>query len=395
MPDPAPDENETPATSIPVENFQSGKHVLNEWLPLLENGVIVATGATTPERQQFLCKQWLPIKLDATARDVLKNCTKDDWEELKVELQSLLIDPHEKYKWRINKNSIKWDGKESFHALATRVKNAVMIHEKQANWEDEFFFRFRAALPQIYRQEIDLGCDEDAMSIDNAKKIALRLQTSLADQGPAVAQSSAGTAGASAAAVFHDDLDALEVSFKACRLQMNELQSELQQLNIYSFSDRHHDDDHARRPPRDREGRHDGRHPHGPHDNRQSSSDSDDDERHPRRRRNDRGRHDGRHPRDYVDNHRPRDHAKRHSQYSSRHYNDRQRDYDDRHRNYDDRHRDYDDRHRDYDSRHRDYDGRSRDYDNRSRCYDSRRDDDRSHRYNNHRGNSDSSSDDD
>ncbi|MEE3023414.1 MAG: hypothetical protein VX367_12555, partial [SAR324 cluster bacterium] len=142
MPDPAPDANETPATSIPVENYQSGVHVLSEWLPLLESGVIVATGATTPACQQFLCKQWLPIKLDATARDVLKNCTKDDWEELKVELQSLLIDPQEKYKWRINKNSIKWDGKESFHALASRVKNAVMIHEKQANWEDEFFFRF-------------------------------------------------------------------------------------------------------------------------------------------------------------------------------------------------------------------------------------------------------------
>ena len=254
MPDPAPDANETPATSIPVENFQSGKHVLSEWLPLLENGVTVATGATTPARLQFLCKQWLPIKLDATSRDVLKNCIKDDWEELKIELQSLLIDPQEKYKWRINKNSIKWDGKESFHALATRVKNAVMIHEKQANWEDEFFFRFRGALPQIYRQEIDLGCDEDAMSIDNAKKIALRLQTSLADQGPV--SSSAVTAGASAAAVFHNGLDALETSFKACRLQMNGLQSELQQLSHQSSTNRDHDG-HARHPPRDRDGRRD------------------------------------------------------------------------------------------------------------------------------------------
>ena len=153
MPDPAPDANETPATSIPVENYQSGVHVMSEWLPLLESGVIVATGATTPDRQNFLCRQWLPLKLDAAARDVLKSCTKDDWNELKVELQSLLIHPQEKYNWRINKDSIKWDGKESFHALATRVKNAVMIHEKPANWEDEFFFRFRGALPQEYRQE--------------------------------------------------------------------------------------------------------------------------------------------------------------------------------------------------------------------------------------------------
>ena len=58
-------------------------------------------------------------------------------------MKDLLIDEVEIYKWRAMKSQILWDGKESFQALATRVKRTVDKYEKEltnASKEWAYFF---------------------------------------------------------------------------------------------------------------------------------------------------------------------------------------------------------------------------------------------------------------
>ena len=230
---------ERTVTSIPCENFRSGIDDPADWFEIYESALVVATGVTDALRKLFLLKTWLPLKLDARARDVYKNCTKTTWEELKAEFIGLLIDPQEKYRWRAGQNPIVWDGVESFHALASRVRSAVKKHEKPANWEDEFFNKFRGALPHNFRKAIDLGCDEDELTIDNAKKCALRLQTALADkekEGPAVEKSVAFSGAAMSDDRDRDRLKGLEMNFQEMSLQMSNLASDVQKLTEGSLA---------------------------------------------------------------------------------------------------------------------------------------------------------------
>ena len=126
---------ERPATSIPVDVFRSDHDDFGEWIQLFENAVVLATHAAD-DRKHELFRQWLPIKLDTRARDVYRNCTKEDWDDLKTEFRNLLIDPQEKYNWQARRTTIVWDGRESFHSLATRVKQSVNLYENPAVWEE-------------------------------------------------------------------------------------------------------------------------------------------------------------------------------------------------------------------------------------------------------------------
>ena len=243
---------ERTVTSIPCENFRSGIDDPADWFEIYESALVVATGVTNAARKLFLLKTWLPLKLDARARDVYKNCTKTTWDELKAEFIGLLIDPQERYRWRAGQNPIVWDGVESFHALASRVRSAVKKHEKQANWEDEFFSKFRGALPHNYRKAIDLGCDEDELTMDKAKKCALRLQTALADKeknGPAAEKSVAFSGAAMSDDRDRDRLKGLEMNFQEMSLLMNNLSSDFKKLADASLSSM---EDRRRSPSRGR-----------------------------------------------------------------------------------------------------------------------------------------------
>ena len=73
------------------------------------------------DAEEFLYKQWLPLKFDETASSHLESIESDEWPEIKEQLSELLIDPHERMRWRARQTTIKWDGKESLHTLATRI----------------------------------------------------------------------------------------------------------------------------------------------------------------------------------------------------------------------------------------------------------------------------------
>ena len=128
----APEPNrERGASSIPCNDFQSGKDDFDSWIEKFETAVNVATNASE-DRKHPLYLMWLPLKLDEEARAVLKQVpAAATYTNTKALMKDLLIDEVEVYKWRAMKSQITWDGKESFQALSTRVKSAVDKYEKE------------------------------------------------------------------------------------------------------------------------------------------------------------------------------------------------------------------------------------------------------------------------
>ena len=187
---------EKAASSISVKDFDSNTDDFDEWIELFEDSVVLATNPQTLARRHELYLQWLKQKLDAPARAVLKQipagtayASAGDVKGVKEQLQELLIDPHAVYKWQAMKTKITWDQKESFQELATRVKRAVDKYDKDlddASKKRAYFFRFREALPKVYRNGIDVACRKDERTLENAKEIALAVQMTQDEEGAAL-----------------------------------------------------------------------------------------------------------------------------------------------------------------------------------------------------------------
>ena len=178
------------ASSIPVDSFRSGVDDLDEWFEIFENAVKLAMNPSSDDRKWQLCKSWLPIKLDSEARAVYKQIPSTlTYEQTKTQLKDRLVDPNEVYKWKAMKTQIVWDGKESFQALATRVKRAVDNYEKELDDNGKkwaYFFRFRESLPETpYQDYIDLSLTKQDRTIENAMELASRVKMTQRDKEPA------------------------------------------------------------------------------------------------------------------------------------------------------------------------------------------------------------------
>ena len=201
-PPPAMARAERATHSIGVDTFKTGVDDFNEWIDLFEKAVKLATNVRDEDSLHFLYKEWLPLKLDKEARALLIQASAVNWPALKVELKGLLVDPQEKYKWLAKKTTIKWNGKESFHALASKIKAAIDRYEKDMPneyKEREHFFRFRLALPKDYRDAIDMGCGETDRTIKKAVEMAQRTQMTQSDDTEAKSVDFAGASFAGAA----------------------------------------------------------------------------------------------------------------------------------------------------------------------------------------------------
>ena len=174
-------------SDIGCDKFKSGVDDFDEWVELFEKAVKLATKQSGDELKTSKL-DWLPLKLDRTARSILNQCKPPitdpptppyTWDELKDKLKDLLIDPMEKYKWQAKKTKLKWDGIESFDVLASRVTRTVNKYDKDLpddSKEREYFFRFREALPRDYQKAVDMGCSEHTRTLDKSKDIANRMR---------------------------------------------------------------------------------------------------------------------------------------------------------------------------------------------------------------------------
>ena len=172
--------DQRPAFSLACDKFNSEEDNFGVWVKLFEQAVTLAHNVTDEAEKKKLCLTWIGLWLDRNARAVLSQVVPADpenptWEETKSQLTTLLIDPHEKYNWKTGKTTIKWDGKESFHSLASRIQQNVDKFDPDCSKVQEYFCRFRMALPPDFQNAIDIGCrDEKEETIDEAKRIAYR-----------------------------------------------------------------------------------------------------------------------------------------------------------------------------------------------------------------------------
>ena len=220
------------ANSLPIETFNPEQDDFDEWIARLEMAIVLATNVTDNKRKDQLCRDWLSLKLDDRSRIILGNCKEKEWSKLKEELGNLLIDPQERYNWRARRSTITWDGRESFHVLAAKVKRAVDKFDPKSNKEQEYFFRFRDALPLEYRKAIDLGVAEDKQTIEEAKKIALRVQMASSDESEMGATAQPKNPVSFVGASFTDDgLGAVESAIKRLSIKVDDMDSEIERMH--------------------------------------------------------------------------------------------------------------------------------------------------------------------
>ena len=214
----------THASSLALKDFRYGEDDFDDWVVRFEGAVCLAHGTDDEAQKEGFCKKWLPLKLDETARSVSANVdlTKD-WKVIKAELSKLFVDPQERYNWFAGRDPIVWDGKESFHSLATRIKKRVEKYSLAGDKEKECFMWFRLALTTEYRKAIDVGCGEK-WDLAEAMKIAGRLR--LADGDAAAAASNEKTVKFTGAAMSDDRLKSLELAVQGMSLRLSNMEEE-------------------------------------------------------------------------------------------------------------------------------------------------------------------------
>ena len=172
---------EKPASSINCRDFNSSKDDFEYWIKKFEKAVKLATNVRddNPRELHYLYKEWLPLKLDETATSHLETIEveTEEWNAVKTKLADLLIDPHEKQKWKNRDVMIRWDGEEPLHSLATRIRRMVNKYGKRLPPDlrrDEYYTQFRNAFEWPLARIIDMTCPEGSQTIENAEDALLR-----------------------------------------------------------------------------------------------------------------------------------------------------------------------------------------------------------------------------
>ena len=196
------------ASSINVPMFDSVEDDFEEWVELFEKAVSLATNVRDAATLNPLYKDWLMLKLDGSARAVYKQNKDLAWPALKAALTTNLVDPQERARWQAKKTTIKWDGKETFHHLASRVRRAVDKYE--CGMPDEFkareyFQRFKNAFKKPMRRTIAVNCAEGDRTIENAVEVALRYHIALTEDDEDGTDGDDGKAENFAAGAFQQD----------------------------------------------------------------------------------------------------------------------------------------------------------------------------------------------
>ena len=211
------------AHSLACEKYKTGDD-FEVWVEQFEKAVAIAHQVDDGQVKDDLCKKWISLKLDETAlisyRGVDPNLP---WPGLKAKLLEVFADPQEKYDWHSGNQTIVWDGKESFHALATRIRLKVERNSLGANRAEECFFRFRGALPPKYQEAIDLGCG-DQWDLEKAKQIAGRCRLAISNaqaNAQAQAQAAGKTVSFTGASMSDDRIKSLEMMMQGVLLRVD------------------------------------------------------------------------------------------------------------------------------------------------------------------------------
>ena len=242
MEDPAPvlpaARREKAASSINCRDFDSSTNDFDRWVKKFEKAVKLATNVRDDDVLYDLYKDWLPLKLDDSATSYLEQIDIDgeEWTDVKQQLSDLLVDPQQKLRWRARQLTITWDGKESLHTLASKVKRAVDKYDRhlpQDVRDMEYFVRFRMAFKKPLMRVIDMNCPEENQMIETAKDAVTRYLLASAEDdtsGSGDVYKSVAFAGAE---LHPDRATSLETSLASIATQMENVA-----LSVRAIDDR-------------------------------------------------------------------------------------------------------------------------------------------------------------
>ena len=236
--------------NLPIREFKYGMD-WDEYVPEYEESVGLSHNVEAGSDRDKFCMKWLKLKMDDAAKAILNEAKETTWAKLKEELSLLFVDQQEKYDWLANRRTIKWDGQESFHQLANRIKRAVDKYDPKGAKQQEYFLRFRLALGPEYRKAIDLGCDD--FKLEEAKKIASRVRLAMSDaestkQDEAKSVAFAGAA-MSSASIDPNRLKTAELNIQGLAVRLDDIESEKKSSERRDSRD----DSRDRRDPRFRD----------------------------------------------------------------------------------------------------------------------------------------------
>ena len=128
---------------LSIENFSSERDDFESWVELFEHAIKLRYPSASDAEFKKWCTIWIELKLDNNSRTICKSVISKEWGPMKEEMGKLLVDPQEKYNWLARRGTIPWDGKESLHSLATRIRQKVdKFDPDNTNKEREYFIRF-------------------------------------------------------------------------------------------------------------------------------------------------------------------------------------------------------------------------------------------------------------
>ena len=189
---------------------------------MFQDAVVLACNPLSEARKKELWRMWLPYKLDSSTRMIYKNCVKQQWAERMIEFKGLLRSPEEKYRWRAGHSKLVWDGEDSFHVLATKVKRSL-DKNMEAPTQSDYYHAFRNALPENYQESLDWGQKEETLA--EAKRLAFKFQSVLTNKpGTDAKRGVVGgkTVGFVGASMSDDRLKALELSVQSLTVSVSE-----------------------------------------------------------------------------------------------------------------------------------------------------------------------------
>ena len=245
-----------PASSINCKDFDSTKNDFEIWVKKFEKAVKLATNVRDDNAQElhYLFKEWLPLKLDEEATSHLDtiDVDRENWASIKSKLEDLLIDPHERQRWKNREVMITWDGIEPLHVLATRVKRMVNKFDKHLPLElrkQEYYSRFRTAFERRLMRVIDMACPEGSQTIESARDALMRFTLSTPNKEDTPDSSDPYKAVSFAGAQKNPDkATSLENSMAAMATQMENMA-----ITMRSMDDRARDFDDRLRALEDKE----------------------------------------------------------------------------------------------------------------------------------------------
>ena len=218
----------------PVETFDPTKDDFEDWVLLFERAVKVTSRNRDDAVLNELYLDWLPLQLNASARQTYKQAKKTTWPELKAELCELFIDPQEEYKWQAKITTIRWDGEENIHSLASRVVQSVNKYNKrmpQDLKEEEYYNRFRSAFKKKIRHIIDMGCPKGSQTIENAKDVVMRNEIVNADRDDAKVKDVVGAASFASGHLHSNQSTNIESALTKISTQLKDLTVALHSLD--------------------------------------------------------------------------------------------------------------------------------------------------------------------